>query len=435
MMKKSSPAPAALLAFLSLAAPLAALTLTGCKKADPKSGAAPQQPAPIQVRLAPVERRSVQRTIDVTGTLYGQEEVTVSAKVAGRIASTAVDLGDEVQSGETLAQIEQTDFALELEERRRTLVALLAKLGLDALPEGDFDVEAVPGVRRARAEDANAKARLDRARQLFEQKPPLLSEQDFADIRTQAEVSSRSAEVEALTARAALADARTQAASIAMTQNKLAETDVRAPASSDGSPIRFRVAQRFVSAGELVNERQALYSLVASDVIKFRGAVPERFMAGVHAGQTAAITVQAYDRSFDGRVSRVSPRIDERSRTFEVEILVPNPGEQLRPGGFGHAAIIYGADDNVAFVPEAAVVTFAGVQRVFDVSNGKAVEHRVKTGIVQGSMIEIEGEFTPTQVIVDGLSSLSNKAPVTVEGQGAAVSPPVPTPGASKTAE
>ena len=54
---------------------------------------------PIEVRLGRVSTIPVERHLDLTGTLYGQEEVTVAAKVSGRIAAIHADLGDVVERG------------------------------------------------------------------------------------------------------------------------------------------------------------------------------------------------------------------------------------------------------------------------------------------------------------------------------------------------
>ena len=97
------------------------------------------------------------------------------------------DLGDAAPSGAALMSIDPTDYRLAVETQRAALAAALARLGLDELPAEGFDVGEVPTVGRARAVEANARARYQRARELFVQTPPLIAEQEYADIRTQAE--------------------------------------------------------------------------------------------------------------------------------------------------------------------------------------------------------------------------------------------------------
>lgn len=389
---------------------LAALLAAGCRDAKPAQGQA-RAAEPVPVRVADVQRRAVPRAIDFTGTIYGEEEATISSKSNGRLAILEADLGDEIAPGQPLARIDPTDYELALAERRATATASLSKLGLESLPGPDFDLATLPAVRRARAEEANAKAKYERAEQLYRQVPPLISAQDFADMQTQWEVSSRTADAELLAAGAALAEARTQIAAVAIAQQQLADTVVRAPAP-DGGPARYRVAERRVSVGELVAPGQPLFRLVASDRIKFRGAVPERFSGQVRNGQQALLYVEAFRTGFAAVVSRVAPQIDVATRSFEVEILADNPHGALKPGAFARASIVTGTEENVAFVPAAALVTFAGVQKVYGVNEGKAVEYRVTTGVRDQDFVEIVGDFPAAQVVVEGTSGLSNGTPV-----------------------
>lgn len=388
----------------------------GCSDEAPASGAAAPraEPAGLSVSLAPVLIQPAERSIEVTGALFGEEEATISSKLKGRVVAIARDVGDAVEAGGPLAQIERLDYELELAEREAAVQSSLARLGLDRKPEGDFDASAVPTVRRARAEASNAEARLARARQLFEQKPPLISEQDFADIETSWEVARENAEVELLTARSVLAEARTQLTAADAARQRLVDTAVLAPRPDGRADIRYQVAQRLVSLGEYVSEGRPVFRLVAADVVKLRADAPERFAGQILPGQPALVRVESSPEPARGVVSRVSPSIDPSTRTFKVEAVIQNPTGALRPGAFARATIPVRTDQGVTFVPASAVVTFAGVQRVYSVKDGKAVEHRVHLGRRQGDHVEIVGGLPVTEVVSRGAQSLSPGAPVTV---------------------
>jgi RND family efflux transporter MFP subunit len=390
--------------------------LGGCGDA----GAAPSrsgavQPQAVEVVLAPVQVRTVPRAIEVTGTLFGEEEALISSKLSGRVATISHDVGDAVPRGGILATIEPRDYELALGERRAALTAALAKVGLTEIPPETFDSSRLPTVLRARAEAANADARLQRARRLFEQTPPLLSAQDFADIETSSEVAARNAEVELLNARAALAAARTEAAAVAVAEQGLADTTVRAPGIEGEPGPTFRVAEREVSQGEYVAEGRAMFRLVATDLIKFRADVPERFAAQVKVGQPAQVWVEGATVPARGAVARVSPRIDPQSRMFGIEIHIPNPEGTLKPGAFARGSVEVSIEEGVRFVPDAAVVTFAGVHKVFSVKDSKAVEHRVRLGVRDNGSVEIVGPFPAETVVVTGAGALAQGVPVRVK--------------------
>ena len=134
--------------------------------------------------------------------LYREEEVTISNKVPGKVVATYKDVGDRVAGGEELAQLLRNDYELALNQRRSALQEVLARLGTDRAPPADFDTSSLPAVSRARLQAENARARFERGRQLHQRTPPLLSDQDFADLQTAHDVARQGYEAELLTARA-----------------------------------------------------------------------------------------------------------------------------------------------------------------------------------------------------------------------------------------
>ncbi len=390
---------------------LLVLSGTGCGRTDVESARA-ETSAPRTVRMVAVETRPAQRFIEVTGTLFGQEELSISAEVSGRVIAIHADLGDAVTHGGALATIDPTDYELAVEEARAALRAALAKVGLDSLPEADIDLTALPLVARARAQESNALARLDRARQLFDRTPPLLSEQDFADIRTQHEVASTSAGVERLNALSLVADARVRDSGLRSAQQRLADTRVSAPAEQI---LNFRVVSRAVSVGEVVTEGQTLFRLVASDRVKFRGVVPERFAAQVVVGAEATLFLDAFPEPFQAAVSRVSPAVDIATRSFEIEIEAANPGGSLKPGSFVRTRIFTTTQAGARFIPETAVSQFAGVQRIYSVIDGKVVEHRVEAAPTEDGTRELTSAPANIAMVIDAPRALRDGMPVLVE--------------------
>ncbi len=353
---------------------------------------------PKDVTLTPVITRAAERTIEITGTLYGEEDVTIAAEVAGRVVAVHADLGDTIDHGGDLAQIDTTDYVLAVDEARASLLAALARVGLIELPAGDIDLTTLPVVARAAAEARNAGARLERARKLYERTPPLISEQDFADIQTQHEVALTNVESERLNARSLLAEARVRQSALAQTQQRVTDARVIAPLEKT---IQYRVASRLISVGEVVSEGQALFRIVASDRVKFRGSVPERFSNQIKVGAQVDLIVDGLNDTFDARVARIAPTVDIATRTFEVEVEAENPKGLLKPGGFVRARVTSRTDEMTKFAAQSAVVQFAGVQRVFSVRNGVLVEHRVRVGDIQNGRVELLGVPDGVDAVVD----------------------------------
>lgn len=371
----------------------------------------------VAVTLAPVLRQDIESTVDVVGTLFGEEQTTIGAKVPGRVREVFVDVGDRCTPGQELARIDPTDYELAVGQRRMALQEALAKLGLTEMPAAGFDVTTVATVQRAKFQAANAKAKLERARQLFERHPPMISEQDYADLETAYEVAQRDHDVAKLEAESLLAVARTRLSELRAAEQRLDDTCVRAPsaipetASSASQPALppFAVTRRNVSAGAYAREGDAMFDLVIDDPIRFRAAVPERYLADVRTGQVAHVRVESYSDPFEGRIRRINPAIDPQSRTFEIEVAVPNGRRLLRPGAFARGVVVIGQQQGVLFVPRQSIVSFAGLDRVFTVKDGKAVEHIVRIGPARGDHVAVLAgvEGSPERVVASGLSRLS----------------------------
>jgi RND family efflux transporter MFP subunit len=390
---------------------LAALSgFCGCGQ----SGAASEQPATgeIDVQVIRPVTRDIPRVITVTGTLHGDEETTLAAKVSGRIVQVMKDLGDVAMPDEPMLQVDPTDYALARDERIRAFREVLAKLGLSELPPDQFDMDQLPAVQRAQLQAANASARLERSRKLLEREPPLISQQDFDDLKTTWEVAESNLQVERLTAASNLANARTLDAQLRIAEQRLLDTVHRAPAAAgeveaslgasdrmDRPPMIYEVARRLVSVGDFVQVGDPLFQLVDSDPLKLRATLPERRIGEVQVNLPASIRVEAFDHAFPAVVSRISPSVDIATRSFVVELLIENDNGRLKPGSFATAAIEIRLEPAL-LVPETAVFTFAGVHKVIVVKDSKADERRVMLGDRTDGMVEIRSGLEADALVI-----------------------------------
>lgn len=394
---------------------LAGATLFACTLASAcrRQAAAPVAAAPLRVAVAvqPVRVQAVPRRVAVVGTLHGDEEIALAAKVGGRIVAVAYDVGDTVLAGAELARVEADDYALAVRQKEAALRAALAEVGLAELPAGEFDGAQVPAVVRARVEATNAQARWQRGEAMFAEQPPLITDQERTDLRAALDAAAAAHAAAVADAQTKVATAAVRAAELAQSCKQLADAVVVAPA---GGP--WRVGRRHVGVGDHVAPGTPLFELVDSDPIEFRADVPERWSGAVRKGQAVAVTVPAQAQPLRGEVARLAPVADPRKRTFVVEIQLANAEGALLPGGFARGAIETHVDPAVVFVPQDAVVVALGVSKVFTVADGKAVEHQVVTGERDGAWLEIvQGDLPATAaVVVSGAARLANGVAVEV---------------------
>jgi multidrug efflux pump subunit AcrA (membrane-fusion protein) len=427
----------------------------------PGSTGAAQEPAPaeapaaqeqrVAVTVAAVTARPIQRKVRVVGTLYGFDEVSVTPKVEGRIQHIYHDVSDVVRPGEPLLQIDETDYRLVLTEMQRGVDLELARLGLDRMPPDSFDVERLPSVIKAGAVQKNAYLRFARARRSGE----AISTEDRETYETDSKVAEASYRQALLDARATLASVRQRQAQVDTVRQRLLDTrlivpvptatrlreahrilslvypEIDLPTSDLARRAEYVVAQRMVSEGEMVRSSSgAAFRLVMVNPLRLLATVPERHVSDIQdptssrEPQRVEMTVEAYPgQVFHGRIARVNPTVDRTSRTFQVEVLVPNKQHRLRAGSFARATVFTREEADVTTVPEESLVHFAGVTKVFVVRSGVAHDVPVETGerlkVAGGKReqrwVEVAGDLRPGDTVVtSGHSQLADRTPVRV---------------------
>ncbi len=363
-----------------------------------------------EVRLARVEQTQLDQVIDISGTLAADEQVLVATKVAGRLASLEVDLASPVRQGQKIAQIETTDYEFGVQQAEAALGQARAQLGLAASADmSRLDVEATAIVRQAQATLEEASAHARRFEVLAEQGLTPQAELDTARAalaRAKAGIESAREEV-----RLRQAQVRQREAELRIARQLLKDTAVL-------SPIDGFVQARRASAGEYLAAGAAIADVVRVDPLRLRLALPEREAASVRTGQRVQVLsdasgeLDAADRH-SGLVARLAPSLDAQSRSLLIEADIPNPGT-LRPGNFVHARIVVGTRRALT-VPQSAVVTFAGLQKVILVEGEKAVERPVTTGEVRAGRVEILTGLVASDAVVQEPGSLQQGQPVRVQ--------------------
>jgi RND family efflux transporter MFP subunit len=395
------------------------------------AGAVGRGPSAVMVTVEPVTYRPVRRAVDGLGTLYGFEEVAISARAEGRVRRLRFDVADRVKPGELLLEIDPTDCELAAEQAERGLQVELAKLGLVRVPGPDVDLGKVPAVTQARTRMENAQAKFERTSRLAASRVMSAEERDnvTSDYRAaQAEYANQF-----LLARAGLAAVRLKQTALAVARQQLKDTQVRAPTptlpvpgAADG--VTYLVTHRAVAEGTLVRPGTEVGKLVLNQTLKLRVPVPERYSAEVRPGQKVEVRTAAFPRPFAGTVARLNPAVEPATRTFDVEVQVPNPGGGLKPGGFAKAAILTRPDAEAATVPLTALVTFAGINKIFLAENGRAREVQVTPGVQTTDWVEIASPALPrgAHVITSGQSVLAADTPVAVRAATGEAPPRAP---------
>jgi RND family efflux transporter MFP subunit len=387
---------------------LAGVTAAGCGGGSSSNASAAEKPDAREVQLATITEARLDRTIIVSGDLAAEEQAVLSMKVAGRLESLSVDLGSSVIAGQTIARLESTDYRLRVAQAEAAFRQARARLGLEIEGSDEVQPQQVGIVRQAKAVMDEAQLTLGRVRTFVERGLAPRAELDSAEAAyTVAESRYQDA----------LEEVRSRQALLSQRRSELELAKEQLSASVLSAPFAGRILDRPAAPGQYVASGTPIATLVRVHPLRLRVEVPERSASSVRLGQPVRIGIEGEEGIFTGVVSRLSPAISSENRTLLVEAEIPNDPPRLRPGSFAKAEIVVEAGAPVLVIPYGCVVSFAGVDKVFVVEDGKAVERRVRLGQRQGEFVEIqEGLARGTAVIAQPGTLVAGEA-VRIEGR------------------
>ena len=410
---------------LSFVVLFAAAAAGGCDKMSGQAGGGGGRGrgggrgATVTTETTTLQRISVQRQVDLSGTLLSPDQARVSSEVAGIVRDVPVQLGSELRAGDVLVRLEPRELQLALDRAEGQLRQVEAQLGVnrsqDNKPPAD---DQIASIRQALANRDDARNMFNRARQLHDR--GLMSQVDFdtADTRLKiAEANYQAAVDNIQSLKATLQDRR---AAFDLAQKKVNDAVVRAP-------VAGAIAERLVQPGEYIRENTPVATIVQMHPLKLKTAIQERHAGLIRSGQAVEFFVEAFPaRKFLGKVAYVSPAVDQATRTFPVEALVENTDRTLKPGFFAKGVVNTHVDDQVIAAPEDSISTLAGVSTVYVIENGKARQQQVSLGARQNKLVEITSGLKGTEIVATtnlsqlatGVTVRSGPAGEDAEGNG-----------------
>ncbi len=330
---------------------------------------------PMTVELAAVKRGDMSESISVVGNLIGAATIEAVPKVAGRLETVNVRLGDRVSRGQRLAKVEDREI---LEQVKQA--------------QASFDVSAAT-VRQREADLKLAQTNLDRSRSLYERQ--LIPRQTFddTDARYQAAVAS-------------LDLARAQ---YAQAQARLDELKINLLNTTIISPVAGFIGRRTLDPGAWVTPNSPFLSVVDIGVVRLVANVVEKDLRRIGQGMKADVTVDAFPgETFDGRIAHVAPVLDPATRTAQIEVEVQNSTFRLKPGMYAKVDFVVERRENTLVVPANAVVDLRGQKGVFLAAEGDVARFNpVTLGMSKPDLIEIvDGLAEGTRVVTTGAAAL-----------------------------
>jgi len=354
------------------------LWAAGCGKDEEKTEARTGGGRDVPVEVTEVTIGDLKEVISLTGDVRPWREVNIVPDVPGKVAKIYVKEGDRVEKGQLLAKLDTRAAELQLQQ---------AKAGL-AVAQANFN---------------SGSKDWERMQELHEK--GTVSPQQYEKVQ--------------LAYEAAKAQLQQAKSALNLARHQLEVSAMRAPFSGV-------ITGKNINEGEYINPAMSgmgpggssVLTLMDLSKVKVRVNIPERDIGKIHVGQEAHITADSYPgRVFIGRVSRINPAADRMSRTFKVEITVPNEGLELRAGMYARVKIITAESKNVPVIPVDGVISQGGENYVYVVENGRAFKRPVQLGLREGSYVEvIDGLREGEKIITTGKEMVKDGVAVVVGG-------------------
>jgi RND family efflux transporter MFP subunit len=399
---------------LLLAGMVAFVASCGGSRANVKEDEAAAKKLEIpDVTTAAAIKRELPRFFEATGSLAGDQQTDVAPQTSGKVVAVGVEIGSPVKRGQMLVRLDDAELKLrveqavaQVEQARASVRQNEEKIGLRS--GQSFDPNRVSEVAAARVALDLADKNLRRAEKLIESGD--VSRSFYDEQRARRDQLKEQYDV-------ALAQARQNYAAVVVARTNVANAESQLALARKNlsyavipAPIDGFVAERTADLGEYVSPQQKVVTIVRTNPLRIRIDIPEQAIPEVRVGQSVSITTSAWpDKNFNGRVARIAPNVSTTSRTLTVEAEIENSSGALKPGQFATVRILQERTQAAVLIPARAVVTEAGVSRVYVIKDGRAEQRLVQTGQTEGDLIEIRsGVAADEQVATSNQQQLSD---------------------------
>ncbi len=362
-----------LIAGMLLLGALLAYSVIHRGRAEADGPDAPAGDSAVTAAVVRVERGTLENSLKIAGEFKPFQEVDVHAKVAGYIRTIYVDVGDHVNTGQTLAVLEIPELTAELAGANAAVRRAEQEIRL-----------AQSDVVRAKSAHSAAHAMYDRLSQAAQQKPGLVAQQEVDD----AQAKDLESEAQVSSAQAALSAAE-QALEVAQANSK--QYAALSDYSRITAPFTGIITVRYADTGALIaagtsssTQSMPVVRLAEESKLRLVLPIPESLAAQIHLGDPVKVHVQALNQDIVGKVSRFASALDLQTRTMETEIDFENKNGRLMPGMYAETVLQMAEKKNALLAPLEAVARDQGGARVLLVNAQNVVEERKVTLGMQG---------------------------------------------------
>ncbi|WP_425526033.1 efflux RND transporter periplasmic adaptor subunit [Halotia branconii] len=295
------------------------------KAQSQRSSKTGESATPVDVAIA--STGLLKKPLEYTGTTTAFRTVSLRSQVEARLLALNLDVGDRVKLGQNVGQLDEAILLTGLRQAEAELAALKSEVARTQTQVSNARAD----VERARLEVVQAQADSQRQQNLF--KEGAIAEQTAEQARTEAQTAAQALQ-------AAQEQVRTEQEAVAAAQGRVvaqqavvAQAKERRSYARLVSPITGVVTERVTEPGNLLQAGNEVLQIGDFSRVKVVVQVSELELAKIKVGQSVQVSLDAFpNRSFMGKVTRISPAADATARLIPVEVVIPNTANNIGSG-------------------------------------------------------------------------------------------------------
>ncbi len=376
----------------------------------------------VTVRVAPVEKITIEHVIKTEAILFPRQQAAIVSKISAPVQKFLVKRGSPVRQGQLLAILENRDLSAAAQENKGAFSQ--AQATYETTTAASMPEE----LQKAEADEQQSKKALDAQEKVYESRQQLYAEGalprkeldqsgvEIVQARNQYSIAKR--HLDTLMAIGKQQQLKAAAGQLESAKGKYLGAEAQLSYSEIRSPINGVVTDRPLYPGEMAAAGTAIVTVMDISLVIAKAHIPQADAALLKVGDKGTMTVPGLDEPVEGRITVVSPALDPNSTTVEVWLEAKNPKQQLKPGTSVQLSLTAKTVKDALVVPAAAVITAADGSSAVMVagSDGRAHQKPVKLGIRQDDDVQIlEGVTESDKVVATGAYGLPDNTKIKVE--------------------
>ncbi len=311
----------------------------------------------LTVNTVSPRRAATKADVTLPGSIQAVKETTIYARMDGYINQRYADIGDRVEVGQLLAEIDSPETDRQLDQARANLAQTRAAY---AQATANLEQSKASALQAQTTSNFN-RVSSDRWQQL--QQEGAVARQDYDEKRANYDASVANVKAAKSVINAQQSNVESSIANIRASEANVQRLEATQSYKKIVAPFNGVITARNIDTGALITAGSGgsnavwLYKIAQPNTLRIFVDLPQTYVSSIRPGQPAEITVREFPkRVFVGKVTRTASALDTNAHTLRTEVQVNNPDLKLLPGMYAQVNFVLNQTTPPLTVPSNAIV-------------------------------------------------------------------------------